>query len=84
VYKLVHVLTVPTITTYLQRREKLVNNPIKMDKIKQKIALELKEKEDKKSAKKAAKREKKEQKKDAKRRKKEGLRGGTERKWWKQ
>jgi hypothetical protein len=56
---------------FLQRREKVINNPIKMDRIKQKISEELERKEEKKRAKKQAKKEEKEMKKEAKRQRKE-------------
>jgi hypothetical protein len=58
----------------VQRREKVINNPIKMDKIKQKIEMELEEKDREKRLKKEAKKEKKEKKKAAKRQRKEGKR----------
>jgi len=56
-----------------KRREKIVNNPVKMEKIKQKVAKEVREKEEKEEArraKKQARKEKKALKKEAKKSKK--------------
>ena len=54
------------------KMESIVNNPIKMDKIRQQILLDLEKKNSEKSEKKRKKKEHKEAKKDKKRRKKEG------------
>jgi FKBP-type peptidyl-prolyl cis-trans isomerase len=63
------------LSTYVaQRREKVVNNPMKMERIKQKVNQELNEKEQDKLSKKLAKREKKAAKKMAKKMKKESKR----------